>query len=130
MPGAATTRERSRARSCGCSRGPSLSCSAPSHARPGEAGGLAASGRAALSYPGAAMKIVKTVLYAAVILGAVAAFGWFFVSQLSPGGSGGRTDGLAGVLLSPPPGYALVERGELSPAAAAAELQSQALQPG
>ena len=75
------------------------------------------------------MKTLKTVLYAVVILGAVVAFGWFFVSQLSPGGSGGRTDELAGVLLSPPPGYAIVERGELAPTAAAAELQSQALQP-
>ena len=76
------------------------------------------------------MKIAKTVLYAVVILGAIAGFGWFFVSQLNSGGSGGGTDGLAGVILSPPAGYAIVERGELSPAAAAAELQGQVLQPG
>jgi hypothetical protein len=69
------------------------------------------------------MKIAKAVLYAVVILGAVVAFGWFFVSQL---GSGGRTDGLAGVVLSPPPGYSIVERGELSPTAAATELATQA----
>jgi hypothetical protein len=69
------------------------------------------------------MKIAKALLYAIVILGAVVAFGWFFVSQL---GSGGRTDGLAGVVLSPPPGYSIVERGELSPTAAATELATQA----
>ncbi|MEA2605236.1 MAG: hypothetical protein QOF89_6228 [Acidobacteriota bacterium] len=75
-----------------------------------------------MAYPGPIMKIAKAVLYAIVILGAVVAFGWFFVSQL---GSGGRTDGLAGVMLSPPPGYSIVERGELAPTAAAAELESQ-----
>ena len=69
------------------------------------------------------MKIAKALLYTVIILGAVIAFGWFFVSQL---GSGGRTDGLAGVMLSPPPGYSIVERGELSPSAAAAELETQA----
>lgn len=73
------------------------------------------------------MKNVKTLLYALVLLGAILAFGWFFVSQL---GSGGRTDGLAGVLLSAPPGYAIAERGEMSPRDAAAELAAQALQPG
>ncbi|HEX4965912.1 MAG TPA: hypothetical protein VF173_34200 [Thermoanaerobaculia bacterium] len=73
------------------------------------------------------MKIAKTLLYVLVIAGAVVAFGWFFVSQL---GSGGRGDGLAGVILSPPPGYAIVERGELPPTEAAAELQSQLLQAG
>ena len=69
------------------------------------------------------MKIAKALLYTVVILGAVVAFGWFFVSQL---GSGGQTDGLAGVMLAPPPGYSIVERGELSPTAAAAELEAQA----
>ena len=68
------------------------------------------------------MKIAKALLYTVVILGAIVAFGWFFVSQL---GSGGRSDELAGVMLSPPPGYAIVERGEISPTAAAAELESQ-----
>ena len=76
------------------------------------------------------MKSAKTVLYALVLLGAIVAFGWFFVSQLNSGSSGGRTDGLAGVLLSAPPGFAIVERGELSPTDAAAELASLALQPG
>ncbi|MFL6259130.1 MAG: hypothetical protein ACJ76Y_05405 [Thermoanaerobaculia bacterium] len=64
------------------------------------------------------MKSLKVLLYVLVIAGAVAGFGWFFVSQLGTG----RTDRLAGVLLSPPPGYAIVERGELAPTAAAAEL--------
>ncbi len=68
------------------------------------------------------MKIAKALLYTIVILGAVVAFGWFFVSQL---GSGGRSDEPAGVMLSPPPGYSIVERGEISPSAAAAELESQ-----
>jgi hypothetical protein len=74
------------------------------------------------------MKHAKTLLYALVLLTAVVAFGWFFVSQLNSGGAG--RDGLAGVLLSPPPGYAITERGELAPTDAAAELAAQALQPG
>ena len=74
------------------------------------------------------MKLLKGALYTVVVLGALAGFGWFFVSQLSSGA--GRSDELAGVLLAPPPGYALVERGELSPSAAAAELAAQALRPG
>jgi hypothetical protein len=64
------------------------------------------------------MKTLKVLLYALVIAGAVAGFGWFFVSQLGTG----RTDRLAGVLLSPPPGYAILERGEMAPTAAAADL--------
>jgi hypothetical protein len=74
------------------------------------------------------MKLLKGALYTVLVLGALAGFGWFFVSQLSSGS--GRSDELAGVLLSPPPGYALVERGELSPSAAAAELDAQVLRPG
>jgi hypothetical protein len=78
------------------------------------------------------MKSAKTLLYALVLLTAVVAFGWFFVSQLSsgPGGPGGRSDGLAGVLLSAPPGYAITERGEMAPRDAAADLATLALQPG
>lgn len=67
------------------------------------------------------MKLLKGLLYAVVLLGALAAFGWYFVSQLGSG----PTDELAGVMLAPPPGYAVVERGELAPAAAAAELEAQ-----
>lgn len=74
------------------------------------------------------MKIAKALLYALVILGALAAFGWFFASQLSSGGQ--STDGLAGVLVSAPPGFAVTERGELSPAAAAEALAAAALRPG
>jgi hypothetical protein len=73
------------------------------------------------------MKNAKTLVYALVLLGAIVAFGWFFVTQL---GSKGRPDGLAGVLLAAPPGYAIVERGELSSKDAAAELAVLALQPG
>ena len=73
------------------------------------------------------MKLATTLLYTLLILGAIAAFGWFFVSEL---GSGRRGDELAGVLQGPPPGYAIVEGGEMSPAAAAAELEDQALRPG
>jgi hypothetical protein len=72
------------------------------------------------------MKILKPLLYVLVIAGALAGFGWFFVSQL---GSGRPGDGLAGVLLTPPPGYAIVERGEMTPTAAAAELAEQAGRP-
>lgn len=74
------------------------------------------------------MKLLKGALYAVVLVGALAAFGWFFVSQLSSGP--GQSDELSGVLLSPPPGYAVVERGDLSPSAAAAELEAQVLRPG
>ena len=71
------------------------------------------------------MKLLKGALYTVVILGALAGFGWFFLSQLSSGG--GRSGELAGVLLAPPPGFAITERGELSPSAAAAELETQTL---
>jgi hypothetical protein len=67
------------------------------------------------------MKLLKSLLYAVLVLGALAAFGWYFVSQLGSG----PTDDLAGVMLAPPPGYAVVERGELTPTAAAAELDAQ-----
>lgn len=74
------------------------------------------------------MKLLKRFLYALALAGALAAFGWFFVSQLSSGP--GRSDELSGVLLSAPPGYAVVERGDLSPSAAVAELEAQVLRPG
>lgn len=73
------------------------------------------------------MKILKTLAVALFALAALAAFGWFFLSQLGPGD---RKDELSAVVLAPPPGYAVIERGELSPAAAAAELEARALQPG
>lgn len=67
------------------------------------------------------MKLLRGLLYTVLVLAALAAFGWYFVSQL-----GSRPAGeLAGVMLAPPPGYAVVERGELTPAAAAAELEAQ-----
>lgn len=74
------------------------------------------------------MKWLKGVLTAVALAGALGAFGWFFVSQLDTGA--GRRDDLAGVLLSPPPGSVIVERGELSFAAAAAELEAQAFRSG
>src|SRR5215213_719173 len=67
------------------------------------------------------MKLLKGLLYAVLLLGALAAFGWYFVSQLGSG----PIDELAGVMLAPPPDYAIVERGELTPTAAAAELEAQ-----
>jgi hypothetical protein len=73
------------------------------------------------------MKIAKGILVTLVVLAVLALFGRFFLSQLGTGRGG---DGLAGVLLTPPPGYAIVERGELPAAAAAAELAEQALRPG
>jgi hypothetical protein len=72
------------------------------------------------------MKSLKVLLYVLVIAGAVVAFGWFFVSQL---GAGRTNDRLAGVLLSPPPGYAIAEHGELAPTIAAAELADQLQRP-
>jgi hypothetical protein len=65
------------------------------------------------------MKTLKAAVYVLVIAGAVAGFGWFFISQL---GTGRPAEGPAGVLLTPPPAYAIVERGEMTPTAAAAEL--------
>lgn len=73
------------------------------------------------------MKLLKGVLYTVLLLGALAAFGWFFISQL---GSSGQTGEPAGVLLSAPPNYEVIERGELSPTAAAAELETQVLRAG
>ncbi|HEX6864875.1 MAG TPA: hypothetical protein VF414_18735 [Thermoanaerobaculia bacterium] len=72
------------------------------------------------------MKLLKGLLYTVLLLGALAAFGWYFVSQLGSG----PADELAGVMLAPPPGYAVVERGELTPAAAAAELEAQVRRAG
>jgi hypothetical protein len=72
------------------------------------------------------MRLLKGILYAVLVLGALAAFGWFFVSQLGSG----RTDDLAGVMLAPPPGYSIVEHQELAPMAAAAELEAQLRRPG
>lgn len=82
---------------------------------------------AGLAYPQPAMKILKAAVITLLALAALVAFGRFFLSQLGPGG---RTDELAAVVLAPPPGFAMVERGELSPAAAATELEARALQPG
>ena len=72
------------------------------------------------------MKIAKILLYVLAGLGAIAAFGWFFVSSLGSG----PTDRLAGVVQSAPPDYAIVERGPLTPEAAAAELEAQVDRPG
>jgi hypothetical protein len=68
------------------------------------------------------MKTLKAAAYVLVLAGALAGFGWFFVSQL---GSGRPAAGPPGVILTPPPGYAIVERGEMAPTAAAAELADQ-----
>ena len=77
----------------------------------------------------AAMKPLKIVLCAVSLLAALAGFGWFFVSQLG-GASQGRTGEPAGVLLSAPPDYDVIERGELSFTAAAAELEAKVLRAG
>ncbi|HEX7185451.1 MAG TPA: hypothetical protein VF756_26750 [Thermoanaerobaculia bacterium] len=74
------------------------------------------------------MRIGKAVFYVLAGLGALVAFGWFFLSQLGSGS--GRQDELAAVIQAPPADYAIVERGELSPAAAAAELEAQIRRPG
>lgn len=72
------------------------------------------------------MKLLKGLVYAVVLLAALAAFGWYFVSQLGSG----PIDELAGVMLAPPPGYRVVESGELAPTAAAAALEEQAQRAG
>ncbi|HEX3527686.1 MAG TPA: hypothetical protein VH988_11505 [Thermoanaerobaculia bacterium] len=61
------------------------------------------------------MKIAKALGAVVVCLLALWGFGWFFVSQLG----GSRSAGPAGVILTAPPGFDLVDRGELSPAGAA-----------
>lgn len=68
------------------------------------------------------MKTLKAAAYVLVLAGALAGFGWFFVSQL---GAGRPAEGPAGVLLTPPPGYVIVERGEMASGAAATELGNQ-----
>ncbi|HEX3129682.1 MAG TPA: hypothetical protein VH394_20270 [Thermoanaerobaculia bacterium] len=73
------------------------------------------------------MKPLKIVLSAALLLAALIGFGWFFVSQL---GSAERSSEPAGVLLSAPPNYEVIERGELSFKDAAAELEAQVLRSG
>lgn len=70
---------------------------------------------------------MKIVLATLLLLAALAGFGVFFVSQLN---SSERTAEPAGVLLSAPPNYDVIERGELSPTAAAAELEAQVLRTG
>lgn len=72
------------------------------------------------------MKILKIVVFTVLVLAAVVAFGWFFLSQLGSG----RPDELAAVVVTAPPGYAVVERGEIPPTAAAAALEEQVLRPG
>jgi hypothetical protein len=79
-----------------------------------------------MRYPRRAVKIAKALLYALVVAAALGAFGWFFVSQLGQG----RKEELPGVVLAAPPEYAVVERGEMAPTAAAAELEVQTLHPG
>ncbi|HEY9422149.1 MAG TPA: hypothetical protein VIW92_12100 [Thermoanaerobaculia bacterium] len=72
------------------------------------------------------MKILKILLFLLVCLGAAVAFGRFFLSELGSG----RTEELAAVVITAPPGYAVVERGEIPATAAAALLEEQALRPG
>jgi hypothetical protein len=79
-----------------------------------------------VAYPQLIMKNAKGILYAVIGAGALVSFGWYFLSSLQSGGSA-RTGEPAGVLLSPPTGYEIVELGETSPVAAAAELEARAL---
>jgi len=72
------------------------------------------------------MKIAKVVLSLLIAVGALFVFGRFFLSQLGSG----RASELAGVIQAPPAGFEIVERGELSTAAAAAELEFLVLRPG
>lgn len=72
------------------------------------------------------MKILKAAIVTLIVLAVLILFGRFFLSQLGSG----QTEGPAAVMFTPPPGYTIVERGELSPTAAAAELEARTLQPG
>jgi hypothetical protein len=67
------------------------------------------------------LKIAKTLAACALSALALFAFGRFFLGEL---GGGRRPPELAGVVAAPPPGYAVVERGDLPLAAAAAELEA------
>lgn len=70
---------------------------------------------------------MKIALATILLLAAIVGFGVFFVSQLH---SSERSSEPAGVLLSAPPNYDVIERGELSNTAAAAELEAQVLRGG
>lgn len=72
------------------------------------------------------MKLARLFLSSALVLAALAAFGWYFLASLDSG----RPDGLAGVLVTAPPEYSVVELGEADPAAAAAELEALVARPG
>ena len=76
----------------------------------------------------AGMKWLRGFLTTLAVAAALAAFAWFFVSQLSSGST--RSGEPAGVLLGPPPDYAVVQRGELAVVAAVAELAAQLQRPG
>jgi hypothetical protein len=75
------------------------------------------------------MKWARRIFVTLLAAGALLLFGRFYLSQMEPGNAR-RGDQLAGVLLSPPPGYSVIERGELLPATAAQELEARASQPG
>ena len=72
------------------------------------------------------MKILKILLFILVCLAAAVGFGRFFLSELGSS----RPDEPAGVLMTAPPGYAVVERGEIPATAAAAVLEEQAMRRG
>jgi hypothetical protein len=72
------------------------------------------------------MKILKIVLFTLFCLAAAVAFGKFFLSELGSG----RSDEPAAVLMTAPPGYTVVERGEIPATEAAALLEEQVLRPG
>lgn len=75
-----------------------------------------------------AVKAAKILLATVAVLACLYAFGRFFLSQL---GSGHRPEGAAGVLLAPPPDFAVEERGELERTVAARQLvQLLARRPG
>jgi len=71
----------------------------------------------------AAMKIAKIALFLLLGLGALYVLQRSLQSHLGTG----RPSELAGVILAPPPGYRIIERGELPSAAVAAELEVEVL---
>src|SRR6185295_12585759 len=72
------------------------------------------------------MKIAKIALFLLLGLGAL----YVLQRSLQSHIGAGRPSELAGVILAPPPGFRIIERGELSSGAAAAELETEVLRGG
>lgn len=72
------------------------------------------------------MKILKALLFILVCLAVPVIFGRLFLAELGSG----RQDELAAVVMTAPPGYTVMEHGEIPATAAAAALEREVLRPG